>query len=138
MESDFNLKDFLINPNDDPSSPAPSASYQPCEICRRLTLAVRGPYCLSCLRKYPAALIKATGDEFEYALKLSTGEVFFFASAKIEGESVHLELARYPRDQADIVAVGCAPPPLRPCLFARGVDVRARDIVWCCDAPFDS
>lgn len=76
------------------------------------------------------ALAKACLDYFDYALKLRTGEVIYFWSAKVlNKEWVHLELKpegeqpeenriAYPGD--------------------RGVDVRLSDIVWVMDAPMGS
>lgn len=65
------------------------------------------------------ALIKATQDCFDYALKLRTGDIISFSEAKIIApEWVHLS--------------GCSGLPF---MADRGVDVRISDIVWVMDAP---
>lgn len=72
----------------------------------------------------PPSLLKATQDYFDYALKLTTGEVIRFAQAKIHGDYVTLEPLfgepfKFHRDYH----------------CPRGVDVRLDQIVWCADAP---
>jgi hypothetical protein len=86
--------------------------------------------CRPCRLRYPPALLKATCDYFDYALRLRTGETIFFCSATIQGDFVHLTL------DGSICQHQGEPAPPYP--FERGVDVRAADIVWCADAPFGS
>jgi uncharacterized protein YbaR (Trm112 family) len=86
--------------------------------------------CPSCRRRYPLSLLKATADFFDYALKLRTGEIFYFSKATIHGEFVSLELQENQGGEQDKRPYGIP--------FARGVDVRASDIVWCADAPYGS
>ena len=40
------------------------------------------PVCESCRYLYPPALLKAAGDYFDYALRLSTGEIIRFVQPK--------------------------------------------------------
>jgi hypothetical protein len=79
--------------------------------------------CYPCQKRYPASLLKASVDPFDYALKLITGEVVRFESASINGDYVHLEGVR--SDDSGGLPYG----------FARGVDVRVDAIAWCADAP---
>jgi hypothetical protein len=76
-------------------------------------------------RSYPPALQKACVDPFDYALKLRTGEIWTFESAKAVS-----------REWVCIVDFhensGGQKPPFP---FVRGVDVRVADIVWVADAP---
>jgi hypothetical protein len=122
----LNLDDFRI-----PERPAA----EPCAACgRRMMPRAIGegpPFCLACRRKYPDSLLKATCDPFEYALKLRTGEVWYFTEARIDGDYVHLDFTNHPLYN---VPYGEKPNPLPHC-FERGVEVRASDIVWCADAP---
>lgn len=100
-----------------------------CVICKQWTFdsPVAGG-CGECRRRYPAALIKAQCDSFDYALRLNTGEMVLFSEATITGEWVHLEhLNRLDHDSPPFALKGY-----------RGVDVRVDAIVWCADAPFDS
>jgi len=77
------------------------------------------------------ALAKACYDEFDYALRLRTGEVIRFRFATYLGDGwVHLDLE------------GCEQSDHYPLAFSklargvdRGVDVRLSDIVWVMDAP---
>lgn len=77
------------------------------------------------------ALAKACFDEFDYALKLRTGEVIRFSLATYLGNGwIHLNVE------------GCNQPDHYPLAFSklsrgvdRGVDVRLSDIVWVMDAP---
>jgi hypothetical protein len=85
--------------------------------------------CRRCCQKYPDALLKAVVDQFDYAMRLRTGEILYFSIATINGDFVHLEVHDIHKHRID---------ERPPCLFARGVDVRASDIVWCADAPWDS
>lgn len=104
-----------------------------CSICDNIDIEPstdEGTICQQCVDRYPAALLKAVGDPFDYALRLRTGELFYFSEAAVNGgEFVHLELHSMHDDKA-------GEKPL--CPFARGVDVRASDIVWCADAPWGS
>lgn len=121
---EFNMEDFLL--------PADEALPYPCLACGRLMMPPPKAqkdreYCRKCIQTYPASLLKASVDKpFDYALKLRTGEVWWFSGAEIEGDYVHLTLADCPSGDHENLA---------PFLFDRGVDVRARDIVWCADAP---
>lgn len=82
--------------------------------------------CPPCRLKYPPSLLKACYDTFDYALRLRTGEVLFFESATIHGDFVTLELSDNSMGQHE---------DDRRCLFDRGLDIRASEIVWCADAP---
>lgn len=103
----------------------------PCLRCRALLEAPPEeerfdsvPLCPTCRPLYPHSLIKAVLDPFDYALALSTGERFRFASAQIDGHFIHLE---------ELIEREGALYPL-----PRGVDVRLEDIIWCADAPIGS
>jgi hypothetical protein len=89
--------------------------------------------CPECLPEYPPSLLKALMDPFEYALKLRSGEIYFFISARVNGRFVTLELDDDPR--APFEETGIARPVLE---FPRGVDVRLSDFVWCADSPSGS
>ena len=99
-----------------------------CPVCGG-NLPEETPYadgCDACTEKYPAALLKAHRDSFDYALRLRTGEVVRFESAHINGEWAHLTLLP---DDMQLAIDGL------PYLMERGVDVRIADIVWVADAP---
>lgn len=85
--------------------------------------------CGACCRKYPASLLKACFDTFDYAMGLRDRRIIRFENAKIHGEWVTLTVIGHsyvdPRDE-------------RYYNFERGLDVRIADIVWCADAPFGS
>lgn len=90
-------------------------------------------YCDPCERRYPASLLKATVDQFDYLLRVRTGEVLRFASAVIFGDYVLLEngggVPSFHEQGAILVGVD------RFAECARGIEVRVDDIVWCCDGP---
>ena len=94
------------------------AQYQLEDECNRLSQLLLGS----------SALAKACMDDcFDYALKLSTGEVIRFQGAKvISPDWVHLDVLSR-EDQPEINSL--------PYRAARGVDVRICDIVWVMDAP---
>jgi hypothetical protein len=76
-------------------------------------------------------LVKACQDEFTYALKTKTGDVFFFRSAKVIGlDWIHITLLHH----SDLMG------QVQPFTFCaeRGVDIRISEIVWVIDAPFGS
>lgn len=76
------------------------------------------------------ALAKACFDDFDYAMKLRTGEVIYFSTANvINKEWVHLHLK--PMDEQPKANRIAYPAE-------RGVDVRMSDIVWVMDAPLGS
>ena len=82
---------------------------------------------------YPPALLKAAADSFDYALRLVTGEVVYFAECTLYEDWVHLTTPAYEHgpgaeDQA----------PRLPIPAGRGLDVRREHIVWSADAPFGS
>lgn len=84
--------------------------------------ATMAQVCRTCEPKYPSSLLKAVGDEFDYALGLKDGTVFRFSMASLEGDFAHLMDIR---------------PTTKPFgfTFDRGVEVRISEIAWCCDAP---
>lgn len=89
---------------------------------------------------WPYALIKATQDEFDYALALKTGEVFFFRHARAQEclkwatifphKDFHdLQDLRSAFDlRANIVGIG----------KDRGLEINIDNIAWVTDAPFGS
>jgi hypothetical protein len=97
-----------------------------CDACGEQMPGEAESVCRSCQRKLPPSLYKALGDPFQYALRLRTGEVWCFSEAEIHGDYVTLSLDDFQED---------GPPRRRVFPFARGVDVRIGDIVWCADAP---
>lgn len=79
------------------------------------------------------ALTKACLDDFDYALKLKSGEVIRFTSAEWH-DNGWLTLSGIDNDN-DLR------PPNRtdlPFPAARGVDIRLEDILWVMDAPCGS
>jgi hypothetical protein len=77
---------------------------------------------------WPDALIKATLDDFNYVLKLRSGEIIPFTSADA------CVAPGWVRLQIDSTAeLHHMPFP-----FSRGLDVRVGDIVWVADAPSGS
>lgn len=69
-----------------------------------------------------AALAKSIMDPFDYALRLSSGEIIRYTSAKLISDTwIHL----YPNPQDDIF----------PYKADRGMDIRISEIVWVMDAP---
>jgi hypothetical protein len=91
--------------------------------------------CPDCAPLYPPSLLKASADDFDYALRLRTGEIIKFTYAEIHGDYVSL----YSTSRSQITSDGLEPmegheQPL-PFPFLRGIDVRLNDIVWCADAP---
>ena len=72
-------------------------------------------------------------DYFEYALRLSSGEIIRFHSAKIYGDYVTLSGGDGGYDSRSLAA--CEQDPSLPFSFERGLDVRLSEIVWCADAP---
>ena len=84
--------------------------------------------CPVCARSYPASLLKAACDPFDYALRLTTGEVIYFETCGFHGEWVHLTVHRCPYQHShDMTSI------VHP--FERGLDIRLTAIVWCADAP---
>lgn len=73
------------------------------------------------------ALSKSVQDEFDYALKLKTGEVIaFYGVDIINDEWIHLRV-KPPEDQPHQNHL--------PFKADRGVDIRISEIVWVMDAP---
>jgi hypothetical protein len=100
-----------------------------CGVCGKPTPTADDPnftFCAECQWRYPASLLKATVDQFDYACRLRTGEVIRFEQATIQGDFVTLHETR---------SVGTDDPEDLPYPFPRGLDVRIADIVWCADAP---
>jgi hypothetical protein len=80
--------------------------------------------CPCCRRHYPSSLIKAVYDDFQYAVKLKTGEIIVFSRAEISGNYARL----MGRPEAYTSYQSHARYPI-----GRGTDVRVSDIVWCED-----
>lgn len=89
--------------------------------------AILAKVCGSCEDDIPESLLKATHDEFDYALGLENGTVIRFRKAKLRGSFVYLDQIMEWDSQEVDAGVGYS--------FDRGVDVRIESIVWCADAP---
>lgn len=86
--------------------------------------------------EYPPHLIKACCDEFVYAVRLSTGELWYFREATvINSEWVRLTGFDKPGEMYSYETNG--KETNRP-IFDRGVDVRVSSIVWVAAAPHGS
>jgi len=88
---------------------------------------------------WPYALIKATQDEFDYALALKSGEVFFFRHARAQ---LCLKWATiFPHDFHDLKDLRGA-FDLRANTVGigqdRGLEIHIDNIAWVTDAPFGS
>jgi len=81
---------------------------------------------------WPYALIKATMDEFYYALKTKNGEIFVFKFA----EYVNDNFVRLKFPQKDEWMFPYAQSTLFP--FDRGVELNVSEISWVADAPHGS
>jgi hypothetical protein len=90
-------------------------------------------------------LAKSVMDEFDYMLRLRTGEVIRYRSADIVSEDwIHLCGGMW-WPESDLGMSDQVPWNERgkdfndnAAQFARGIDVRLSDIVWVMDAPYDS
>ena len=75
-------------------------------------------------------LKKASVDNFEYMVKLKTGESIFFRQAKIDFENNEVELHEIEPDFSEGL-------PAKTYLD-RGISVCLDEIVWAADAPYGS
>ena len=87
-------------------------------------------FCEDCHRRYPPALLKACYDVFEYAARLTTGELVLFSKATIHGDYATLAIFHDLYEEQGLGQL--------PCQCPRGLEVRVDQIVWCADAPFDA
>lgn len=96
---------------------------------------------------WPNVLIKAVHDEFMYALKLRTGECWFFCMAEYSNDEFVLlkmgtsfEINDFKSHSglrgADARVFNYNITDLPE--YDRGIEVRVSDIVWIIDAPFGS
>lgn len=100
-----------------------------CKCCRRAVVSdLFFVVCDQCIHLYPPSLLKAVNDDFDYALRLKTGEIIRFSSAEICGDYVVLK-GQYYGDSKMVTGKGV------DFTFDRGIDVRLDSIVWCADAP---
>lgn len=85
--------------------------------------------CPECRLLYPASLIKAACDPFDYALGLNDGTIIRFSEAEFHGKWVTI------LGQQD----GHGDHPFETEIygfrFHRGLDIRLDTISWCADAP---
>lgn len=79
---------------------------------------------------WPAALIKAIGDNWGFRMKLRTGEVFKFGSAEpINDEWVHIPIKQdFVREHMRHLSQVFGE------VHERGIDIRVSDIVWIVDS----
>lgn len=100
------------------------------------TEAAWGNWCDWCLAKYGHHLLKSTIDEFEYAIRLVSGDLIYYNQATIAGDWVTIEAENIvPRK--GFLSVSEAPPTANPPL-ERGLQIRLDAIAWVADAPFGS
>src|ERR1019366_8850551 len=75
--------------------------------------------CTSCYLTVPKSLVKASIDEFDYALNTRDCLYVRFTSACIAGQFALLTVTSASSSHT----------------FPRGLEIRISDIVWCADAP---
>ena len=80
---------------------------------------------------WPWPLVKATVDEFDYAVKLRSGARIYFTHA-----AANLACIQW----VTLLGLDCQKSDAMPSTFIpeRGLVVRVADIEWCVDAPFGS
>ena len=76
-------------------------------------------------------IAKAASDPFDYACRLTSGEVIYFETLEVSGDWVLLTGMRDLRGFPPHSEYG--PPG-----FPRGIEVQRRHIVWIADAPHGS
>lgn len=91
-------------------------------------------WCPNCTARYGTHLLKATVDPFDYAVRLTSGDLIYFAYASIDGDWVYLADQDIHRDDHH----GMSPHPTPNPLFDRGLQIHLSAIAWCADAPFGS
>lgn len=119
--------------------PIPEISKQKvaCTQCGEVTVEEGyWPHCDRCEAKYGHHLLKSTIDEFDYAMRLVSGDLIYYNHATIEGDWVRVS------DEGIVpmrgfLSVSCAPPTPNP-PFERGLQIRLDAIAWVADAPFGS
>lgn len=103
---------------------------QRCQSClSALGEGVASALCRRCWRSFPAALVKALVDPFDYAVGLRDGTVIRFTRAEIQGHYVHLA------GVSEWNYLGRSEENIDRYVFGRGVDVRLEDVVWAADGP---
>lgn len=79
---------------------------------------------------YPPALAKACHDEFDYAMRLRTGELLRFGAAKAvnrEWVTIIFDVGTFCPSGHNLFG--------QPWPLPRGVDIRVDSIAWVADAP---
>ena len=109
-----------------------------CDICGDVypvEAGEAGYYCPVCLDCYPPALIKATCDPFDYAVKVRDIGVLEFEHASIHGEwaTIYPHGGTFNRPFHD-QRYGHELQSL-PYNMDRGLEIRVNDIIWIADAP---
>lgn len=112
--------------------------YGGCPICQKpLTqdddLTSHPDGCASCVSRYGRHLLKSVNDPFCYAMRLTSGDLFYFESARIDGDWVYLDVRNSHYDDFDGGVPSTKNPP-----FERGLQVHLSAIAWCADAPYGS
>jgi hypothetical protein len=107
-----------------------------CEACRPTSGATADEICAACAARIPAELIKSSLDNFQYAVRLRTGETICFSQARISGDWVHLSEAVI---SPPVEIPECTPSTSTTEMnVERGISVRLTEIVWIVDAPWGS
>lgn len=113
-----------------------------CHVCQTAASGVFGTtlvegICTDCLDRYGPALTKAhTDTPFDYAIKLTTGEVYRTTGVTIQGDWVTIHPANPETGIEGRVARTKETDATMP--FTRGLAVPLWVIAWVADAPFGS
>lgn len=125
--------------NPKPSAQLPEAPK--CYICHADSTGVFGAklvygVCEECNNRYGPALVKAHVDQpFDYAIKLTSGELYRTTGINIQGDWVTIEPAN---PETGIEGRTASPQGFtrsNPYPCARGITVPLWAIVWVADAP---
>lgn len=108
-----------------------------CSQCQSPSLDARAEWdtwCPDCVARYGTHLLKATVDYFDYAMRLTSGDLIYFNLARIQGEWIYVG-----GDDFQNATWHDGPPrATQNPPFDRGLQIHLSAIAWCADAPFGS
>jgi hypothetical protein len=109
--------------------------YGPCQQCRGFGFFEDWGFCRRCMDRYGHHLLKSTIDPFEYAIRLTSGDLIYYQEAAIKGDWVVIP---YDGFTARHHGEGVPPRATDNPPWERGLQIHVDAIAWCADAPFGS
>jgi hypothetical protein len=105
-----------------------------CWHCGSKDMPREDSFCRPCLERYGYHMLKAATDPFDYAMRLTSGDLIYFQQLEIHGDWVTIGGGQINWEHSNYAPVVATENPP----WERGLQIRIDAIAWIADAPYGS